>query len=103
MHPSELVLKDGKLIDLAKLFEHGPEIVVFEVAGNLSNKQLDCIVILLNIIVFAITIELDRLVEAWGRIKAHGWHTWPHKAGHQGRRRLGHEARWRQDVSSLQL
>ena len=41
MHASEFVLKDRQLVDLAKLFEHGPKVGFFEVTWDLADKQFD--------------------------------------------------------------
>ena len=40
-------LEDGKLVDLAELLEHGPQVVVLEVPGDLADEQLDGVRILL--------------------------------------------------------
>ena len=48
VHPCQLVLQDGELVDLSKLFEHWAQIVVFQVSWDLTNKQLDCIVVFFN-------------------------------------------------------
>ena len=59
VHPCELVFEHGELINLTKLFKHWSQIVVLEVAGNLTDKQLDSIIILLSFRFF-VAIVMDR-------------------------------------------
>ena len=47
MHSSVLILQDSELVDLAELFEQGLQVALVQVARNLTDEQLDGVLILL--------------------------------------------------------
>ena len=49
MHAGEFVLEYGELVDLAKLFKHGPQVGFFKIAWNLPDEQLDGLGLLMNL------------------------------------------------------
>jgi len=112
VHSSKLVLKHRELVDLAKLLEHGSEVVILQVAGDLAHEQLDGVLVLLALDVF-VSVELD-LSEAGpcrgvdsGEAEADcggDGEAGPDKAGDELRRRLSHQAGGREDaLTGLQL
>ena len=46
VHPCELVLQHSEFVDLTELFEHRPEVVVLQVAWDLPNEELHCVIVL---------------------------------------------------------
>lgn len=40
MHSAELVLENGELIDVSKLFKHRPQMFFIQMAWNLADEQL---------------------------------------------------------------
>jgi len=69
MHPRELVLEHGELVNLSKLFKHGSEVVVLQVARDLSYKQLHSVLVLLGVVRLGVA-GVDGQVEAVGRVVA---------------------------------
>ena len=47
VHPRQFVLQNGELVDLSKLLEHRPQVVVLQVAWDLPDEELHSVVILL--------------------------------------------------------
>lgn len=47
VHPRELVLQHSEFVDLSKLLEHRPQVVVLQVAGDLPDEELHCVIVLL--------------------------------------------------------
>ena len=47
VHPRQLVLQHSEFVDLSKLLEHRPQVVVLQVAWDLPNEELNCIIVLL--------------------------------------------------------
>lgn len=41
VHAGELVLEDGELVDVAELLEHGPQVLLGQVARDLAHEELD--------------------------------------------------------------
>ena len=74
VHPSQLVLQHRELVDLTKLFKHGSEVVILQVARNLTNKQFDCIITLLSIIVlFTIHLHWRSHSRRWIQTQSSSW------------------------------
>ena len=101
VHSGQFVLEHSELVDLAELLEHRPEVVILEVAGNLADKQLDRVLVLLALGVF-VAVELD-LGEAGLGVNSRepeadrggdSREAGTNKAGHKLRRGLGHQS-WR--------
>ena len=47
VHPRQLVLQHGELVDLSKLLEHRPQVVVLQVAWDLPDEELHSVIVLL--------------------------------------------------------
>ena len=78
VHSSQLVLQHRELVDLPELLEHRSQVVVLEVARDLSDKELHCVVVLLS------TFDL-RLLDGQGEGKARGRHGHPrYLSRHEG-------------------
>lgn len=46
VHAREAVLQHSELVDLAELLEEGPEVLLVQVAGDLTDEEFDGIVVL---------------------------------------------------------
>ena len=46
MHAGEAILQHGQLVDLAELLEDGPQVLLLQVAGDLTHEQLDGVLVL---------------------------------------------------------
>lgn len=46
VHAREAVLQHCELVDLAELLEEGPEVLLVQVAGDLTDEEFDGIVVL---------------------------------------------------------
>ena len=105
VHPRQLVLEHGELVNLPELFKHWSQVVVLEVAGDLAHEQLDGVLALLRIIVlFSIELHLRECgggVEGGVEAEAGRGEAGADEAGHEGRGRLGHEAGGREEAGSL--
>ena len=47
VHPCQLVLQNGELVDLSKLLKHRPQVVVLQVAWDLPDEELHSVIVLL--------------------------------------------------------
>lgn len=45
VHAREAVLEHRELVDLAKLLEEGPQVLLVQVAGDLTDEEFDGIVV----------------------------------------------------------
>lgn len=46
MHAREAVFEHSELVDFAELLEEGPEVLLIQVAGDLTDEEFDGIVVL---------------------------------------------------------
>ena len=109
VHPGQLVLQHRELVDLTELLEHRPQVVILEVAGNLADKQLDGVLVLLALGVL-VAVELDLGEAGPGRGVDTGeaeadcggdsWEAGADKAGNKLGRRLSHQS-WRGEDALL--